>query len=88
MNIVKISDKYFVLKQYTDGERVYARPIQGFDDLREAVKLVEEMASAVPATNAGGGHIAGLDIGYSKKKKYKFFDKNMLRRKLPKLMKC
>jgi hypothetical protein len=85
-NIVKIDEHYVVLKQYTNGEFIYARPIKAFKNLREAVKLEEEMASAVPATNAGGGHVAGLDIGYSKKKKYKFFDKNMLRRKSPKVV--
>ena len=86
MNIIKLDEHYVVMKQYSDGTYTYARPIAKFKDLREAVKLSEEFASAVPANSVGGGGVSGLDIGYSKKKKYKFFDKGMMRRRKPKVV--
>jgi len=78
--IVKVEERFVIYKQYTDGERYYAHPMDKFESLREAVEyLGEEFASAVPANCMGGGAIAGDNIGYSKKRGYKFFT-NIMRR--------
>jgi hypothetical protein len=68
--IVFSNDKYLIFEvTKINDEFQYAKVIASYDNLIEAKKIAED---AVPANCVGGGGISGLDIGYTKKKKYKF----------------
>lgn len=64
-HIVKIDDKYAIFKTYESGDIKYSRIIETVDDLRTAMKLIED---EVPVNNVGSGNIAGMDLGMVKKK--------------------
>lgn len=65
---VRLNEKFVVFKQYTNGNIIYSKPIGYYNTLKEVAKLHED---AIPANNVGGGHIAGMDLGYSATKKKK-----------------
>ncbi len=64
--LVQLDEGYAIFKQYSKGDVVFARPIEAFERLAEAMKRLKE--DAVPVNNVGGGHVAGLDIGLKNKK--------------------
>jgi len=76
-HIVKLDEDYAIFKTYENGDIKFARVIARTTDLKEAMKLAEDVGmggggcSPVPVNNVGQGNIAGLDIGLRKKKKSK-----------------
>ena len=74
-HIVKLGEDYAIFKTYEHGETKFARVIARTKDLKEAMKLAEDVGMGggcpIPANNVGQGNIAGLDIGLRRKKKSK-----------------
>ena len=68
IEIVRSNGKYLIFKLYESENLKFARVVSQADSLFEAKILAEDM---MPATNVSGGAIAGMDIGLSKKKKYR-----------------
>jgi len=74
-HIVKLNEDYAIFKTYEQGDVKFARVVARTNDLRDAMKLAEDVGmggcAALPVNNVGQGNIAGLDIGLRRKKKNK-----------------